>query len=410
MPPIPSNALKYFTRKNSDEAECMKCKKIIKCVGTTTGLLSHLRSKHKIDDINKPNAATQPSLSRFIVTKKRSMEEEISRLAALDGFSFNKIATSNFIQNSLRTNTYDKTPPRTGHAVSVIVKRYYKKIKCKTIEHFQKLINEGKRFSLTIDEYTASNNIRFMNINVHYKEEHWSLGLVEIRGSCNTANVIAMVKKRLSEFKLDLDQHIVACTTDGASVMVKFGKETSPHHQECHAHGIHLGVTKELYKTKLTYVQQNISDTAAKDSDINLIGNIPEIDDGSSEDDRNEESEDEGESEDDDEETREEDEGQNEDDDISDEENEENPTDESNEKEDYSINGKSFLINKFSHEMGLNTIATIIYLFHSALKTKRIIVNAKLCLLYNSLFFRQEMNMSICSMASLLVLWMNLSL
>ena len=36
--------------------------------------------------------------------------------------------------------------------------------------------------------------------------------------------------KRLKEFGLDLNQHVIGCTTDGASVMVKFEKEIEPFH------------------------------------------------------------------------------------------------------------------------------------------------------------------------------------
>ena len=34
-----------------------------------------------------------------------------------------------------------------------------------------------------------------------------------------------MVSKRLEEFSLDFKVHIVGCATDGASVIVKFGKK-----------------------------------------------------------------------------------------------------------------------------------------------------------------------------------------
>ena len=36
--------------------------------------------------------------------------------------------------------------------------------------------------------------------------------------------------------------------TDGASLMVKFGKETSPLHVICYAHAIHLAICDVLYK------------------------------------------------------------------------------------------------------------------------------------------------------------------
>ncbi len=56
---------------------------------------------------------------------------------------------------------------------------------------------------------------------------------------------------KLGEFGLYLNQHIVGCTTDGASVMVKFGKGIKPFHQQCVPHTIiHLAVCDVLYSTK----------------------------------------------------------------------------------------------------------------------------------------------------------------
>ena len=41
---------------------------------------------------------------------------------------------------------------------------------------------------------------------------------------------------------------MVVTVTDGASLMVKFGKETCSKHVTCYAHGIYLAVCDILYK------------------------------------------------------------------------------------------------------------------------------------------------------------------
>ena len=58
-------------------------------------------------------------------------------------------------------------------------------------------------------------------------------------GSMKTEKPIQLVNSRLSKFKLDLGNDIVETITDGAIVMVKFGKETSPIHITCLAHAIY---------------------------------------------------------------------------------------------------------------------------------------------------------------------------
>ena len=58
---------------------------------------------------------------------------------------------------------------------------------------------------------------------------------------------VTVVKKKLDVFGIDFDSDVVAATTDGASVMVKFGKSILPIHQICLAHGIHLAICDALY-------------------------------------------------------------------------------------------------------------------------------------------------------------------
>jgi hypothetical protein len=66
--------------------------------------------------------------------------------------------------------------------------------------------------------------------------------MVKISGSLDSKKTQDMVKAHLDRFGLDLDKNIVACTSDGAAVMVKFGREIMPLHQQCIAHCLHLAV------------------------------------------------------------------------------------------------------------------------------------------------------------------------
>ena len=74
----------------------------------------------------------------------------------------------------------------------------------------------------------------------------------KIDGAMPAEKAVEAVQNKLSEFGLDLEKHVVACVTDGASVMVKFG---SWHHQLCYAHGIHLAVCDILYRKTDTVVE-----------------------------------------------------------------------------------------------------------------------------------------------------------
>ncbi|CAG5049039.1 unnamed protein product [Parnassius apollo] len=93
-----------------------------------------------------------------------------------------------------------------------------------------------------------------MNINIHIGVEftdgsHYkNLGLVRMDGSMPSETCIRLLKEKLSEFELSLDRDIVAIVTDGASVMLKVGRNLRAYHQVCLAHGIQLAVLDVLYK------------------------------------------------------------------------------------------------------------------------------------------------------------------
>jgi hypothetical protein len=83
---------------------------------------------------------------------------------------------------------------------------------------------------------------RYVNINLHYSEKELpdNLGLVRIVGSCTAEHMIQIGKDHLKSFRIDFEKHIVSATGDGASVMIKFGKNIPAIYQTCLNHGIHL--------------------------------------------------------------------------------------------------------------------------------------------------------------------------
>jgi hypothetical protein len=71
------------------------------------------------------------------------------------------------------------------------------------------------------------------------KGDNINLGVVRIVGSLPAKAAINVFKMRLEEFGIDISKHIVGIT-DGASLMMKVGKDISVNHVTCLAHGIHL--------------------------------------------------------------------------------------------------------------------------------------------------------------------------
>ena len=110
-------------------------------------------------------------------------------------------------------------------------------------------MKSGKRFSLSLDEYSSLKHKRYLNINVHQdKDKSWNMGMAAINGRMTADKIVEEVVNKLSEFSLSLSRHIVAVVTDGASAMVKFGQCVDCEHQLCYAHAIHIAVCDALYK------------------------------------------------------------------------------------------------------------------------------------------------------------------
>lgn len=136
-----------------------------------------------------------------------------------------------------------------------LIKLQYTHVKDTVCSEISSRLNAGSRFSLSLDEYTSLNNRRYLNINVHTNYgTFWNLGMVNINGALPADVAVQAVQNKLDEFNISLEKHIVACVTDGASVMVKFGKLIDCEHQLCFAHGIHLAVCDVLYKKTDTVI------------------------------------------------------------------------------------------------------------------------------------------------------------
>lgn len=170
---------KYFVKQSNDLSKCTLCDKSISTKGRTTkGLSVHLKSIHKIDP------------------KESSQNLEAASSQSSSG------------------------PPEALASGSGSV-------------------NESMNgmFSLTFDEWTSKKNKRYMNINLHFKNEHRNLGLIRINTSASAENLVRLISERLNLFNLNLENDIISITTDGPNVMKKLGRIVPCLQQFCYAFG-----------------------------------------------------------------------------------------------------------------------------------------------------------------------------
>ena len=92
----------------------------------------------------------------------------------------------------------------------------------------------------------STRNRRFINLNLHFPLGLQSPGLIHVKGSMVTERADKLLKERLQEYALSLNDDIVSTITDGASIMIKFGREIEPLHFYRLAHAIHLSVCDVL--------------------------------------------------------------------------------------------------------------------------------------------------------------------
>lgn len=99
-------------------------------------------------------------------------------MTACDGLSFNIFIKSYGIREGLKARGF-KDIPKSAVTIRNMVLEYSKIIKQSTVHEISRLKSEGKRFSITFDEWTSIRNRRYININVHFVgRTMWNIGLV----------------------------------------------------------------------------------------------------------------------------------------------------------------------------------------------------------------------------------------
>lgn len=109
------------------------------------------------------------------------------------------------------------------------------------------------KFSLVFDEWTSAANKRYLNATLLSKNDFWNLGLIRIRGSATSQNLLDLIKKHLEFFELSFEQDIACIVTDSCNVMKRIGSSISQVKQQlCMAHAIQLSVLQILYNLPKT--------------------------------------------------------------------------------------------------------------------------------------------------------------
>lgn len=137
----------YFVKSDTDEsAKCQLCSATLKISQRSKkGLFTHLKSKHnvdlksdlKVEETKITNPKKKAKTMNDFVIKENSMEKTVSRLVAMDGFSFNVFTKSSDLRRLFLKTGY-KLPDSTN-TVKSIVFSFAESVKSKMISEIDKL-------------------------------------------------------------------------------------------------------------------------------------------------------------------------------------------------------------------------------------------------------------------------------
>lgn len=250
------SAWHYFQRsenKKLGKCKIQMCQKILKTEGgSTSGLITHLRTMHHIDlrkkkiendpkqaeegkiktttmydnivtdikttfvlyllleyDPHRIKAKTNAINSYFLPKEKKKLEEVVAEMVALDGMPFRVFETSDELRESLKSRGFNI--PKTAKSFKQMTIKFSKKIRCQQKSEIKILVANGERFCTTFDEWTSVRNRRYLSLILHGRDSRiWNLGLVRITKAMTTERCLELVKKRLKQFGLTYEEHILS--------------------------------------------------------------------------------------------------------------------------------------------------------------------------------------------------------
>ena len=172
-------------------------------------------------------------------------------MVALHRISFKTLAECEDFKLGLTSLGYK--PLHSHTAIVKLVKEYAETVKEEIRKEIQDELDKGHRISLTTDEWTSVRNRRYCVVNVHLKGgRHFGIGMMRGRGKLDAPTIARLLRAKLVQFGITPDIHVVATTTDGATVMEAFGRQMAPiEHQLCYAHAIHLSVNDTVYEASV---------------------------------------------------------------------------------------------------------------------------------------------------------------
>ncbi|CAF4861656.1 unnamed protein product [Pieris macdunnoughi] len=311
----------HFLRSaDAQTAKCKICSKILKTSGaSTSGLHTHLKSKHKINILKRPDKRNQ--IARFNVKKEKVAEipvsivkqeaqtsydeseletpvyndddlaqavvdessynlenceqnvnthmKIISRMAALDELPLSSFCDSIDLCNLLSQSGYE-LPSSNIETISLILEQS-DLVKIEIANELKQFKSLGMKFCLSFEEYITLNNRTYVSINIYNVDSKFgypkNLGLLKVKSGMDSDDIIKMISDRLLAFDINLNDDIISFTNSLSQM--RLGISLGIDNQFCLAQAVQYGVLEVLYKEEDSQIYQNTEDSYDSDTEYN---------------------------------------------------------------------------------------------------------------------------------------------
>ena len=196
---------------SSSQAQCNRCGRNLSFRGgSTSSLHNHLRQVHGITssvNLTETETESSDSVSAVAIKKPRLQQSSIynfvkeensidvilAKLIAIDGFSMNAVVHSEFIQTAFCERGL--TLPKHPSTVTRILNDHADKLKEQLAEEFRVMIENGRRFSFMLDEWTSCRQRRYMSVTCNDGQKLHRLGMIPLHGRWTADNITSFSTK-----------------------------------------------------------------------------------------------------------------------------------------------------------------------------------------------------------------------
>ncbi|KRZ20282.1 hypothetical protein T4B_5909 [Trichinella pseudospiralis] len=136
----------------------------------------------------------------------------LAKLVVLDRIPFCVLAKSTEIQKRMKIARGLKIPA-TEKRMKQMAMSFDEEIMPEIKKRLKEEKDSGRKFCLSLDEWTSCGSKRYLCLNVHTANKAYAVGMIRINGSVTVSDIIQIILEKFELFELDMksDDHDMIC-------------------------------------------------------------------------------------------------------------------------------------------------------------------------------------------------------